>query len=796
MIVLLLGSARVVMGQPIPANDDCENAEATGEGQFIGFDTRGATFDGPGGCNYGPNVWFCYTSSCTGDVTITIEGAYYDTVLAVYNGCDCDITTGDRIACNDDYGDSWLSQVTFSAVAGSKYLVEIGGYQDYTGDGFLRISCEGQQVPPNKDNCENAQAVGNVTNLAFDTSDATFDGPGLCMTSPNIWFVYTASCTGDATVSLLGSSFDTKLAIYDGADCNPSSGDMIGCNDDFNSNRQSQLTIPVVNGHEYLIEVGGYGSNSGEGVLSISCEPAGQPSKDDCGNAQAVSDVKDLSFDTSDATFDGPGLCMTSPNIWYVYTASCTGDATVSLLGSSYDTMLAVYSGNDCDLSSNDMIACNDDYSPSRQSQITFPVAAGNKYLVEVGGYGNNTGEGVLNISCEPSAQPTKDDCENAQAVGEVKDLAFDTSDATFDGPGLCMTSPNIWYIYTSSCTGDATVSLAGSSFDTMLAVYEGGDCDLSSNDMIACNDDFSPGYTSQITFEATAGDEYLIEVGGYGSNKGQGILNISCEPGAVTNAPDLGDAPDSTNHSHRNMTAYPSTSTKANFPTVYNDGTSTGPYGPAHLNDEVVAYLGKSITSENEADTGPDQDGVNNIRPTTNSSNNDGGDDGVAFPINLPACHWSTLNYTVNVVKPNVDLWVNVWFDWNRDGDWDDTLDCAQGPAPEWAVQNQLLFGLDVGSNQLTTPAFLPWHPQSGPEKIWMRITLSDQPWKGGSNPGVKGNAGSGPQGKYLYGETEDYFFTPDVSYTICQDYNGDGVINTDDLVDFTADWLDNCPD
>ena len=135
MIVLLLGSARVVMGQPIPANDDCENAEATGEGQFIGFDTRGATFDGPGGCNYGPNVWFCYTSSCTGDVTITIEGAYYDTVLAVYNGCDCDITTGDRIACNDDYGDSWLSQVTFSAVAGSKYLVEIGGYQDYTGDG-------------------------------------------------------------------------------------------------------------------------------------------------------------------------------------------------------------------------------------------------------------------------------------------------------------------------------------------------------------------------------------------------------------------------------------------------------------------------------------------------------------------------------------------------------------------------------------------------------------------------------------------------------------------------------------
>jgi hypothetical protein len=75
------------------------------------------------------------------------------------------------------------------------------------------------------------------------------------------------------------------------------------------------------------------------------------------------------------------------------------------------------------------------------------------------------------------------------------------------------------------------------------------------------------------------------------------------------------------------------------------------------------------------------------------------------------------------------------------------------------------------------------------------MRITLSEQPWKGGSDPGELGNAGSGPKDKYLIGETEDHYFTPDVSYTICEDYNGDGVIDMDDLVAFTADWLENCP-
>jgi len=791
VLVLLLGSAQMALGVP---NDDCEDALPVGDGESIDFDTRGATFDGPGGCNYGPNVWFCYTAPCTGDVTVTLFDAYYDTVLAVYNGCDCDITTSDRVGCNDDSGDSWLSQVTFEAVAGNKYLIEIGGYQDYTGEGSMSIRCVGQPGQPAKDDCENAQAVGDVANLAFDTSDATFDGPGLCMTSPNIWYLYTASCTGEATVSLLGSSFDTMLAVYGGENCNLNSDDLIACNDDYPPGHQSQITFATVADNKYLIEVGGYSSITGEALLNISCEPTGQPSKDDCEHAQAVGEVKDLVFNTTEATFDGSGHCMTSPNIWYVYTPTCTGEATISLLGSSYDTMLAVYDGDDCYPTSGDLIECNDDYPPGFTSQITLSVIAGHKYLVEIGGYGPNTGEGLLNIDCQPSGQPSKDDCANAQAIGEVKDLAFDTTDATFDGPGLCLTSPNIWFLYTASCTGDATVSLLGSSFDTMLAVYEGDDCDLASKDLIECNDDAPGAYQSEITFAATAGAKYLIEIGGYGSNTGEGILNITCESGAVSDKPDLGDAPDSTNNDGRNMYAY--SGVKANFPTVYNDGTGSGPFGPAHLNDIIVAYLGKSITRETEADSGADEDGVNNINPWSSLSDDDGGDDGIELPLNLPDCQWATFDYTVTVVDPAVDLWVNIWLDWNRDGDWDDTVECAQGAAPEWAVQNQFLFDLAAGANQMTTPAILSWHPENGPEKIWMRITLSEEPWKGGSNPGVKGNAGSGPDGKYQYGETEDYLFTPDTSYTICQDFNGDGVINTDDLVDFTAAWLENCPD
>ena len=81
------------------------------------------------------------------------------------------------------------------------------------------------------------------------------------------------------------------------------------------------------------------------------------------------------------------------------------------------------------------------------------------------------------------------------------------------------------------------------------------------------------------------------------------------------------------------------------------------------------------------------------------------------------------------DVVEPGTDIWVNVWLDFNRDGDWDDTVDCPGGRAPEWAVQNQTIVGLPVGLNTVTSLSFRPYLPLHVQEDdpIWMRITISD---------------------------------------------------------------------
>jgi len=658
------------------------------------------------------------------------------------------------------------------------------------------------------DDCANAMPVGDVTNLAFDTAEATFDGPGLYMDSPNIWYCYAATCSGTATIDLCGSSYDTKLAVYKGCSCNPSSSDLIIDNDDY-CESSSQVSFAVIAGNQYLIEVGGYKQDAGQGIMTITCQgqqTPPQPQADDCSKAKPIGEVSNLPFDTTQATFDGPGLCVTSPNIWYCYTASCTGPTTVSLCGSSYDTKLAVYQGCQCYLTAPILIGCNDDYC-DLQSEITFYATAGDQYLIEVGSYQQATGQGVLSISCEgqPSDQkPGNDNNSSAKPVGEVTDMAFDTTSATADGPGICVISPNIWFCYTTSCTGLATVSLCGSSYDTKLAVYDGCQSNPTADRLVGCNDDYCNAQ-SEITFDVAAGSQYLIEVGGYQQATGQGVLSISCEGGQAPAELDFADAPDSTNNFGRVMTAYnlkTGGTVQANFPTIFNDG-SLGPYGPFHRRSRELAHLGNNVSQEAEADIGADQDGINNIDPPSNSANKDGYDDGVILPLSLPNCGWAGFDYIVNVINPGTDLWVNVWFDWNRDGDWDDNsitdtaLSCSKGFVSEWAVQNQYLFGLPAGLNQITTPGFLSYHPQGGPEKIWMRITLSEQPWTGGENPDKQGNGGSGPQSGYMYGETEDYFFTPivpEAECSMCQDLNGDGQINYQDLSILVNRWIAQC--
>ncbi|MBN1893087.1 T9SS type A sorting domain-containing protein [bacterium] len=222
----------------------------------------------------------------------------------------------------------------------------------------------------------------------------------------------------------------------------------------------------------------------------------------------------------------------------------------------------------------------------------------------------------------------------------------------------------------------------------------------------------------------------------------------------------DLGDAPDSLNHFNAAMDAYPGVA--ARFPTVFQT-TASNPHGPVHWDPRGLAYLGHHVTLEVEADQGPDEDPTNNIDPLNGQADLDLADDGVAMPLSLPHCQPTQFDFTVTVVNAiQRSLYVNVWMDWNRDGDWNDIFECGDRSANEWAVSNQLIVLTGPGVITFATARFLPWHPNGAEDTtgLWMRITLSETIWM----PAAAGPAegGAGPASGYRYGETEDYYFVP----------------------------------
>ena len=138
------------------------------------------------------------------------------------------------------------------------------------------MSAIGVCVPPGiaGDHCD-FPIVANVGAVAFSTVGATTAGPTPtgCTTNfgNDIWYRFTPASSGTATVNTCAaSSFDSYLLAYSGS-CG--SLTQIVCNDDFCSGTRAQITFPVTAGTPVLIRLGGYGSATGTGTLTINVAP-------------------------------------------------------------------------------------------------------------------------------------------------------------------------------------------------------------------------------------------------------------------------------------------------------------------------------------------------------------------------------------------------------------------------------------------------------------------------------------------------------------------------------------------
>jgi len=116
---------------PPPSNDLCVNAmPITGEGRFE-FDNTFATVELPhqytcdATWSTSPerDLWYCWTATCDGPVTVETCGeTTVDTEIVVYPDCTC---ASSQTACNND-ACGYQSRLGFLAVAGQNYGIQVG----------------------------------------------------------------------------------------------------------------------------------------------------------------------------------------------------------------------------------------------------------------------------------------------------------------------------------------------------------------------------------------------------------------------------------------------------------------------------------------------------------------------------------------------------------------------------------------------------------------------------------------------------------------------------------------------
>jgi hypothetical protein len=216
---------------------------------------------------------------------------------------------------------------------------------------------------------------------------------------------------------------------------------------------------------------------------------------------------------------DRPG----GPSVWFRWTAPYTGRVSIDTEGSSFDTVLGLYSGTKVDNLT--LVSSDDDSGMGLTSRLVTNVLAGVEYSIQVEGFHlfisgiPGTGELLLNINANAN-----DSLLAAQPLSSKSGTTSGTTVRATKEPGEPEHGSHpggrsIWYVWTAPLTTEFAFDTEGSRFDTLLAIYTGST--IENLTQIVSNDGAASNGASGVTFNAVAGTTYRIAVDGRAGTSG-----------------------------------------------------------------------------------------------------------------------------------------------------------------------------------------------------------------------------------------------------------------------------------
>lgn len=526
-------------------------------------------------------AWYLLNLPTPGlSLSIRSCGSCYDTLITVFEGSSCSALS--CTAANDDsptscppnnacdtFSSLW-SNVEFCA-SESQYWLFVSGFSTSAGTFEMTVSATGSCAVPTNSECSAAEVI-NISELPATVVADISNAPGgdqacgsVIEGAHSMW--YTLEGTG-GLLSVHSCSpstnFPASLAVFTG-----SCGSLACLTFDSTNNEQcpfgSQAFVSWCSelGETYYVFVA---SATGEvGTAELTIEAGNVCSAADSFQCSGAAPLVALqSGNTNDfvAEIELP-LCDISPIgntgiVWF----RASGDGreySLDLCGSSYDTVIAVFSGSCNDLQ---CVAWNDDYlGCGLQSNTTVCTSVGTEYFIAVGGFDGAKGNYVLEVNdigpCIPRNNALCSEALPSQFPNQIFLSTLDADPSTVPLAELvgevCSSTPVSnrarWYTVTGT-GGDMTISTCGSCMDTVVGVWSYNTAEAVCGDMhcVAFNDDTSTcdglnydrydeectsfsNRWSSVTFCSTYEIEYVIMVAAYGFGAGEAILNIDYGP-------------------------------------------------------------------------------------------------------------------------------------------------------------------------------------------------------------------------------------------------------------------------
>ncbi len=499
-----------------------------------------------GGCTFGSQFPSSPTTLASNDALTLIAGCSFAGEYSVVTG----ISSGQTLTFYmEDLGTGAYITLHSGAANGpvigsgpSPLTITTGSSNDIYAHWALNNACgtdaschdtyvQCNSCPPSNDLICNALPLTCGQTVNSTTIGSSFDAGlpacGTSISAPGIWYVLNAVPGTGITLSMCGSSYDTKLHAFSSSNgtCTGTLTCIAG-NDDF-CGLQSQISFNAtsVPGNNYFILVSGFSSAVGTFNLTASCTPPTPctftTTMGNCGTNESFTLGSTGLWNTAPC-----GFSVSGEERVYAFTPTVTGNYSVEVVNAAGNDFVtyAWRSGSCSQFGWNCLSSVN-----ATGIVGSIPMVGLTTYyiLVDKENFSSFASESqTFRINCA-FAPPANDNCTGAASLSCGTPVSGDNTGAQDDvlPASFCLSSGSnfkgVWYKFNTANPGGGVVTIStvgGASWDTYLRVYEGNSC--AALTCVTANDDFV-GLQSQVTFTAVANQDYYVLLTGWGNSAG-----------------------------------------------------------------------------------------------------------------------------------------------------------------------------------------------------------------------------------------------------------------------------------